>query len=59
MPAQGDPEEWSLWTRRMGVCLYLPCPEMHVPRAGGVGLRQSYLPRVAEVLNSKLAHAST
>ena len=32
MRAQGDPAEWPLWTRRMGVCLYLACPEMYVPR---------------------------
>ena len=55
--AQGDPAEWPLWTRRTGVCLYLPCPEMYAPRAGEVGFGQSYLPRPAELLNSKLAHA--
>ena len=30
---QGEPEECSPWTRRTGVSLYLPCPEMYVPRA--------------------------
>ena len=59
MPAQGDPEEWPLWTRRTGACLYLLCPEMYVPRAGEVGFGQGYLPRFAELLNSKLAHACT
>ena len=59
MPAQGDPAEWPLWTRRTGVCLYIACPEMYVPRAGEVGFGQSYLPRLAELLNSKLAHAFT
>ena len=42
MPAQGDPEEWPLCTRRAGVCLYLPCPEMHVRRAGVGGLGRKY-----------------
>ena len=50
MPAQGDPAEWPLWTRRTGVSLYLPCPEMYVPRAGEVGLGQNYLPRPVGLL---------
>ena len=36
--------------------------ETHVPRAGGVGLRQSHLPRLDGFSNSKLAasgHALT
>ena len=57
--ARDEPVECLPWTRRTGVCLYLPCPEMYVPRAGVGGLCQSYLPRLAEVLNSKLAHAFT
>ena len=31
--AQGEPAECPLWTRRRGVCLYLPCSEMYVSRA--------------------------
>ena len=57
--AQGGPAEWPLWTRRTGVSLYLPRSEMYVPRAGEVGLSQSYSPRLVELLNSKLAHAFT
>ena len=26
MPAQGDPEEWPLWTRRTGVSPLFPLP---------------------------------
>ena len=48
--AQGDPEEWHLWTRRTGVSLYLPCPEMYVPRAGegGLGREKSDFCRILE-----------
>ena len=57
--AQGDPEEWPLRTRRTGVGLYLPCPEMYVPRAGEVGLGQSHLPRLAELLSTSRQPSGT
>ena len=37
----------------------IPCPDTKQSAADKVGLGQSYLPRLAEVLNSKLAHAFT
>ena len=49
MPAQGDPEEWPLWTRRKGFVVVSLALETHVPTAGGVGLCQSYLPRLDEL----------
>ena len=61
MPAQGDPEEWPPVETLNGGSSLFPllwkrtCPQ----RAGGVGLRQSYLPRLDEFLNSKLAYAFT
>ena len=45
-----------------GVVVVSLALETHVPTAGGVGLCQSYLPRLAELLNSKKAafeHART
>ena len=53
--AQGDPEEWPLWTRRTGFVVVSLALETHVPTAGGVSLRQSYLPILDGFLNSKLA----
>ena len=46
--AQGDPGT--------GVSLYLPCPQMYVPRAGEGGLGRENSDFV-DFLNSKLAHA--
>ena len=31
--AQGDPEEWPLWTRRMGVCRTYPLPGYRAARS--------------------------
>ena len=39
VPARDEPVECLPWTRRTGVCRYLPCPDkMYVPRAGEGGL---------------------
>ena len=38
VPARDEPVECLPWTRRTGVCRYLPRPEMYVPRAGEGGL---------------------
>ena len=35
---RGEPVECLPWTRRTGVCPYLPCSEMYVPTAGEGGL---------------------
>ena len=50
--AQGDPVERVFVER-------IPCPDTKQSAADTVGLGQSYLPRLAEPLNSKLAHALT
>ena len=54
----GCPEEWPLWTRRKGVCRTYPMPGYKQLTASVGGLGQSYLPRLAELLNS-MAHAAT
>ena len=57
--AQGDPEEWPLWTRRTGVIVdRIPCPDtkLLVASVGGLGRENSNL---SHLLNSKLAYAFT
>ena len=55
----GCPEEWPLWTRRTGVSRTFPCPDTKQLAASVGDLGQSHLPRLGELLNSKLAYAFT
>ena len=42
MPTRDEPAECLPWTRRTGVCRYLPCPEMYVSTADEGGLGRTY-----------------
>ena len=59
MPAQGDPEEWPLWTRRTGVCRPYPLPGYKAARSERRWPRPKSFAIIDELLNSKLAYAFT
>ena len=57
-PTRDEPAECLPWTRRTGVCRYLPCPEMYVSTADEGGLGRTY-DDLSHHWNSKVVQAAS